>query len=949
MTKKHSTKRALIASILALCMCFTMLIGTTFAWFTDSVTSSGNVIQTGKLDVAMYWVEGDEDPATVADDAWNDASTGAIFNNDKWEPGYAEAKHIKIANEGTLALKYQMRIIANGVVSELANVIDVYYFDEAQQLTRDSFVEANKLGTLAEVLNVAYANNISKTISGSLEKDTSKTVTLAFKMQESAGNEYQDMSIGADFSIQLLATQYTFEEDSFNNQYDADADYAPQDIPAAMVYALPQSKLQTITIGGFGGATLDTGYSFQPTETFEQASAGDYEWAHADFFVYADATVPANSMALAGYYTAFDGFSWGGNVCSETSWIGLSADVDIAAGEENGIRLLGDGMGLPGISYSEICNYGNDGTGFLCGATDLTGANEGTTLYVELRVYKVGACGNTSEGHHHNDISCETGEYITIGTFQYTFDDPAVEYLADGSRVRYGEAGEVILEGVDKVVVTDGTYYIPDGVTTLDGYLLSQNAEITTVVIPDTITDFGATGVSATNASSGAFKDSAVETVVLPEGMTTIPAAAFNGAKNLKSVNIPASVETIGVNAFRQTAIETLTIPETVETIEYGAFRDMTSLTTVTIEGDVHIPDYAFRGCTNLRTVYINGENATVGSNMAFCNASSNNPNTNNLTFYVKNASVASQVKTCMGVGSNYYIYVGDTLVYSYVGNAAEVNKLKTVKNLTELQTAIDSAVAGDIILLGADITGDVTIDTGVATIIDGANYKYVGTIKIGVGETVTIKNVNFVHEGATAYDFIKNEGSPTGKNYNSNLLVENCTFVGDGNDGTVAVRTIHPTHVQIENCVGEKLHSFMQNTGGQKVTVNELTVTDSKSGVSLGSVKAATVSNSNFTVGEGYGIRIDAATANSAFVIDTCNISAYIPVVVRKTTADNVSVTFNGESTMTETNTEGLWCAVANNEYGDVVKADLTAGTYAVDITVNDAGLDQAGLYVKN
>ena len=261
MNKKYSTKRALIASILSLCLCFTMLIGTTFAWFTDSVTSSGNVIQTGQLKVAMYWAEGDENPEAVTE--WTNAKGGKIFNNDKWEPGYVEAKHIKIANEGTLALKYQMRILANGIVSELADVIDVYYFFETEndkdltgavQLDRAEFTDANKLGTLSHVLknNLSLTDinpdAISNKVKGSLEAGTFTTLTLAFKMQESAGNEYQNLSIGTDFSIQILATQYTSENDSFDNKYDAGADFAPQENPSAMVYALSRQTAESIVL-----------------------------------------------------------------------------------------------------------------------------------------------------------------------------------------------------------------------------------------------------------------------------------------------------------------------------------------------------------------------------------------------------------------------------------------------------------------------------------------------------------------------------------------------------------------------------------------------------------------------------------------------------------------------------------------------------------------------------
>ena len=221
MTKTKSTKRALLTSALALLLCVSMLVGSTFAWFTDSVTSGSNIIQSGTLDVTMEWADGTK--AVPADDSsdWTDASKGAIFKSELWEPGYTEVRHIKIANEGTLALKYQLNIIANGEVSELADVIDVYYVDPAVQVAeRTALTDNNKLGTLSAVLE-----QINTTASGNLKAGEKDTITLALKMQETAGNEYQNKSIGSDFSIQLLATQLTSEFDSFNNQYDKDATY----------------------------------------------------------------------------------------------------------------------------------------------------------------------------------------------------------------------------------------------------------------------------------------------------------------------------------------------------------------------------------------------------------------------------------------------------------------------------------------------------------------------------------------------------------------------------------------------------------------------------------------------------------------------------------------------------------------------------------------------------
>jgi len=241
MAKTKSTKRALLMSGLALLMSISMLVGSTFAWFTDSVSSAGNIIQSGTLDVAMEWADGTKAVPDAESSEWTDASTGAIFNYDLWEPGYTKVVHVKIANEGTLALKYQLNIAANGTVSELANVIDVYYADPAIQVeNREALAGATKLGTLSQILN-----QLNTTASGKLLAGEKDIVTLALKMQESAGNEYQNLAIGSDFSVELFATQLTYEKDSFDNQYDKDAVIAAtaEEAQAALDNAVPGTTI----------------------------------------------------------------------------------------------------------------------------------------------------------------------------------------------------------------------------------------------------------------------------------------------------------------------------------------------------------------------------------------------------------------------------------------------------------------------------------------------------------------------------------------------------------------------------------------------------------------------------------------------------------------------------------------------------------------------------------
>lgn len=215
---KKTTKRALAMSFVSVFLCVCMLVGTTFAWFTDSVTSSNNVIKSGTLDVTMEWKDA---TANGAQQTYKDASTGAIFDYAKWEPGYVEAKNVKITNAGTLALKYQLNIVANGAVSELADVIDVYYADGEYTLASREMTELTRIGTLTEVLNGMPASTSAEMLAGDVD-----TVTIALKMKETADNKYQNLDIGSDFAVQLLATQLTYESDSFDDLYDQNAGYA---------------------------------------------------------------------------------------------------------------------------------------------------------------------------------------------------------------------------------------------------------------------------------------------------------------------------------------------------------------------------------------------------------------------------------------------------------------------------------------------------------------------------------------------------------------------------------------------------------------------------------------------------------------------------------------------------------------------------------------------------
>jgi len=268
MKKQLSTKKALMLSVLSLCLCLAMLLGTTFAWFTDSVTSSGNIIQTGTLDIEMMWADGDEDPDTVV---WNDASKGAIFNSKLWEPGFTDAKHMNIINNGTLALKYQLRIEPNGTVSKLADVIDVYFIEGATQLARADLDALTPVGSLAEVIKSGITY-------GTLTAGTNRTFTIVLKMQETAGNEYQNLAIGTDFAIKLLATQLDYEGDSFGTDYDKGAALPWGNTADYSWYDPDKTEFTLYTAEEFAGfAAIVNGTATAPATTFGATSSAVIE------------------------------------------------------------------------------------------------------------------------------------------------------------------------------------------------------------------------------------------------------------------------------------------------------------------------------------------------------------------------------------------------------------------------------------------------------------------------------------------------------------------------------------------------------------------------------------------------------------------------------------------------------------------------------------------------
>ena len=264
-----------------------------------------------------------------------------------------------------------------------------------------------------------------------------------------------------------------------------------------------------------------------------------------------------------------------------------------------------------------------------------------------------------------------------------------------------------------------------------------------------------------------------------------------------------------------------------------------------------------------------------------------------------------------------------------------------------KFQEAINAVKNGETITLVSDIVEDVTLTekVGLYYTIDGDGKTMTGTITVSsLSDTndnrrITIKNINFV-DTVNGRDFI----TSTASNHYPRITVEGCSFTGTGKEAanSVAVRLKSSHSVVIKDCTGTDLHSFLQNTSGWNLTIENVKVTDSKSGFALGTVQGVTVKGANIDVA-GYGIRMDAQYNNNA-VIESNKVEAFIPVVVRKAEV-NSNITVQGTNEMTATNTDGIWCAIGKSEY-ETNGTMPTPATAQVKVALNDTGLKIEGVY---
>lgn len=275
MAKKH-TKKALFTSVMSLVLCFAMLVGTTFAWFTDSVTSGLNTIQSGNLDVVLQYKNN-------WSDEWTDVgeNTKLFKENALYEPGYTEVVFLRVANAGSLALKYNLHVNVAGETPStniygeqfsLKDYLEIGYYVQDEYSSGFNYADAlfpAMFGTRESALSNVKTTTVLSADAGFATENapvlpgdqTAQVIAMVLTMPDTVGNEANHMTgetaPAINLGVSLVATQYAHESDSFGNDYDKDA---PIPIPVSNAADL--------------AAMLKVGNNVVMTEDIADASVG---------------------------------------------------------------------------------------------------------------------------------------------------------------------------------------------------------------------------------------------------------------------------------------------------------------------------------------------------------------------------------------------------------------------------------------------------------------------------------------------------------------------------------------------------------------------------------------------------------------------------------------------------------------------------------------------------
>ena len=233
-----NSKKKVVTSFLALLLCLSMLVGTTFAWFTDSVVTGINTIAAGTLDVELYH----SNAATQEEKVKSDTMLFLDLQGEPilWEPGVVSYENLRVANEGDLALAYQLAIATEGENFVVEPDTGKQY--GLSQILKVGVVEGgitatDRAGVVASVEEGNWTTLSEFVRNGSLlakaEDESEETWGLVVYWEPGDYDNCWNLNNGKtlnegdvlqiELGINLVATQKENEFDSFDNGYDSNA------------------------------------------------------------------------------------------------------------------------------------------------------------------------------------------------------------------------------------------------------------------------------------------------------------------------------------------------------------------------------------------------------------------------------------------------------------------------------------------------------------------------------------------------------------------------------------------------------------------------------------------------------------------------------------------------------------------------------------------------------
>ena len=430
MTKSKHTKRALFMSALSMLMCMAMLVGSTFAWFTDSVTSGKNKIVAGNLAVELEYSLDGENWAAV-DENTNMFKEGAL-----WEPGYTEVVYLKVVNAGSLALKYRFGInVADKVIGETAGgeAIDLADFIkfgvvEAESVFTDRADARDAVEATASLISAGYASSEGHLTKGS----SSAMLALVVYMPEEVGNA---ANYGAGktqpeiyMGINVHATQDTVERDSFDEKYDENAEYPEIKVSSA-------SDLRTALKGENVKVVLENDIQIDDQKPFEIEANQTVEIDLAGHSIIAPDITDVNIITV---------YNKGGNLTLKNGSI-INQDADATGYNKDAPYRNAALESYGGTLTVENCTIGNhagnSGSYAVKVANDKAG-NGCVATFTNTHIYStrggLNPCGNAQVTYNGGSIKADY--YYPV--FQA---DNAVAELNDTEIVKNGNGGNFVM------------------------------------------------------------------------------------------------------------------------------------------------------------------------------------------------------------------------------------------------------------------------------------------------------------------------------------------------------------------------------------------------------------------------------------------------------------------------------------------------------------------------